>query len=347
MPPATSQANRHSFASAGPPRPGAFRPAGAPRRTTSRGMNDVVIRRTAPPVTVPRTMTGRTLLLVLKDSGLALATAYAQFAEGVLAGLGDSLKSAWSLVSHDLWQVATYTELATTVTALGMLDPYNLPGSLAAAQAFDRRWGTHIAQRQAQILTAIYQLIRQIPHWTPRQWGHAVGRLVGDAVLAKGAGAAFKAAGSVGRLATQVAKTNVATWELGSLGTRAAAKTVVQKLPTIFTDSRGYFIGPLTVRTPLSLRVQRFGLMSLSKPDYWGPRTFGSSQVAARRLNAIIPSWNNLSLYTEGTIPRGTQLQIGIAGSQGWAYPGGLYQVEVESRAVLGQASKTLPPSLK
>lgn len=347
MPPASSQAPRHTFASAGPPRPGALRPAGAPRHTTSRTLNDAVIRRTRPPVARPRTMTGRTMLLVLRDSGLSLAVAYAQFGEGVLAGLGDSLKSAWSLVSHDLWQGATYTELVTTVTALGMLDPYNLPGSLAAAQAFDRRWGTHIAQRQGQILTAIHQLIRQIPHWTPRQWGHAVGRLVGDAVLAKGAGAAFKAAGSVGGLATQVAKTNVASWKLGSMGAGAAAKTVLQKLPTVLTDGRGYFIGPLTVRTPLSLRVQRFGLMSLSKPDYWGPRTFGTSQAAARRLNAIIPSWNNLSLYTEGTIPRGTPLRVGIAGSQGWPYPGGLYQVEVESRAVVGQASKILPPSTK
>ncbi|RZK88987.1 MAG: hypothetical protein EOO62_36815, partial [Hymenobacter sp.] len=55
MPPATSQANRHTFASAGPPRPGVFRPAGAPQRTTSRGMNDAVIRTSNPPRVRPRT----------------------------------------------------------------------------------------------------------------------------------------------------------------------------------------------------------------------------------------------------------------------------------------------------
>jgi hypothetical protein len=45
---ATSRANRHTFASAGPPRPGAFPPAGTPQRTTSRGMNDaLLVKRTS------------------------------------------------------------------------------------------------------------------------------------------------------------------------------------------------------------------------------------------------------------------------------------------------------------
>ena len=342
MSPSGSLASRTSFATAGPSQAVAS-PKGPPRRVTSRGLNDAVIQARPLPQARPATVSVSVIFRQFGRSGLSLAAAYADFSAGVLDGLGDSLKSAWNLVSHDLWQAKTYSELATTVTALSLLDPFNLPGSLAAAQAFDKYWGTHVAQRQGEILTAIRQLILQIPHWTPRQWGHAVGRLVGDAVLAKGAGAALKAVGSVGSLATTVAKTNVASWELGTLGTRAAARTVAQKLPTVLTDSRGYFIGPLTVRTPLSLRVQRFGMMSLRKPDYWGPRTFGTSQAAARRLNAIIPSWNDLSLYTKGTIPRGTPLRIGITGSQGWPYPGGLYQVEVESRSVVGQTSQLLP----
>jgi len=342
MPPFGSPASRTSFATAGPARPAAS-PKGPPRRVTSRSLNDAVIQPQRARYAQPQAVSVSAIFRQFGRSGLSLASAYADFSAGVLAGLGDSLKSAWNLVSHDLWQAKTYSELATTVTALSLLDPFDLPGSLAAAQALDHRWGTHVAQRQGQILAAIRQLILQVPHWTARQWGHAVGRLVGDVVLAKGAGAALKTAGSVGSLATSVARTNVADWELGTLGTRAAARTVAQKLPTILTDSRGYFIGPLTVRTPLSLRVQRFGMMSLRKPDYWGPRTFGSSQAAARRLNAIIPAWNDLTLYTQGTIPRGTPLSIGITGSQGWKYPGGLYQVEVESRSVVGQASKILP----
>lgn len=190
MPPATSQASRHTFATAGPPRPGAFRPAGAPQRTTSRGQNDVVIRTTNPPRVRPRTAGAALVFRQMTHTGLSFITAYAQFTEGVLEGLEASLKGAWSLVSHDMWQWRTYTELATTVTALGLIQPFNIPAGLADAQAFDRRWGTHVTQRQVDIMAAINQLVQDVPRWTPRQWGRAVGRLVGDIVLAKGAGAA-------------------------------------------------------------------------------------------------------------------------------------------------------------
>jgi hypothetical protein len=194
MPPATSQANRHTFASAGPPRPGAFRPAGAPQRTTSRGMNDAVIRTSNSPRVRPRTADATIMFRQLTHTGVSFITAYAQFSDGVLEGLEDSLKSAWSLVSRDMWQWRTYTELATTVTALGMIQPFNIPAGLVNAQAFDQRWGTHVTQRQVDIMAAINQLVQDVPRWTPRQWGRAVGRLVGDIVLAKGAGAAVKVA---------------------------------------------------------------------------------------------------------------------------------------------------------
>jgi hypothetical protein len=205
MPPANSQANRHSFASAGPPRPGAFRPAGAPQRTTSRGMNDAVIRASNSPRVQPRTVGAAIVFRQLTHSGVSFITAYAQFTEGVLEGLEGSLKSAWSLVSRDMWQWRTYTELATTVTALGLIQPFNIPAGLADAQAFDRRWGTHVTQRQVDIMAAINQLVQDVPRWTPRQWGRAVGRLVGDIVLAKGAGAAVKVAAQASMVAARVA----------------------------------------------------------------------------------------------------------------------------------------------
>jgi hypothetical protein len=194
MPPANSAAHRHTFASTGPPRPGAFRPAGPPRRTTSRGQNDVAIRAGAPPPVRPRTAPGPTLLVFLTSSGYTLAAAYVQFSQGVLDGLGDTLKSTWSLVSRDMWQLSTYREMGTTLTALTLLDPFDVARSFAAARAFDARWGTHVAQRMMDIIGAVKKLLKDAPHWTPRQWGRAVGRLVGELVLAKGAGGAAKLA---------------------------------------------------------------------------------------------------------------------------------------------------------
>ncbi|MGI4863593.1 MAG: hypothetical protein ACRYFZ_06685 [Janthinobacterium lividum] len=194
MPPTSPRTARHTFATSGPPRPGAFVPSGAPRRVTSRSLNDAVIRRSTPPVAQPRTAAGPTLLVFLTSSGQSLATAYVQFSQGVMDGLGDSLKSTWSLISHDMWQLSTYREMGTTLTALGLLDPLNVAQSLAAAHALDARLGTHIAQRMADIINAVKQLMRDAPHWTARQWGRAVGRVIGDLVLAKGAGGAVKLA---------------------------------------------------------------------------------------------------------------------------------------------------------
>lgn len=192
MPPATSRTNPYTFVVIVPPRAGAFYPHGAPRRLTSRGMNDAVIRASDPPRLAPRSLAGPEFFGRLQRAGLSFVTAYGDFTEGVLEGLKDSLVGTWQLVAHDLWHARTYTELGTTLLALNLLDPFHLADSLAAGRAFDARWGTHVAQRQVEILAAINKLVRDVPNWTPRQWGRAVGRLVGDILLAKGAGAAVK-----------------------------------------------------------------------------------------------------------------------------------------------------------
>ena len=194
MPLPNSRLGRSSFTAPGAPRAGVFLLQGPPRRVTSRGMNDAVIRASNPPRIMPRAATSADMFRELGRAGMSYATAYADFSQGVVEGLGGSLKSAWSLVSHDMWQAKTYTELATTATALALLQPLNIATGLADAYAFDKRWGTHVAQRQMEIMQAIEKLVQDVPRWTPRQWGHAVGRLVGDIVLAKGAGAAAKMA---------------------------------------------------------------------------------------------------------------------------------------------------------
>ena len=118
-------------------------PNGAPRRVTSRSLNDAVIRRATPPVAQPRTAAGPTLLVFLTSPVQSLATAYVQFSQGVMDGLDDSLKSTWSLLSHDM--LTTYREMVTTLTALGLLAPLNVAQSLTAARALDARLGTHVA----------------------------------------------------------------------------------------------------------------------------------------------------------------------------------------------------------
>ena len=192
MPPGSTPSRRFSFVGTGQPQPQVFRPYGPPR-LTSRSMNDAVIRASDAPRVRPRAVSAAEVFKSFAHSGLSFANAYGEYSQGVLEGLGESLKSAWSLVSHDMWQAKTWSELGTTALALGMMQPFNIAGGLADAYAMDARWGTHVAQRQLDIMHAITQLAADLPHWTPRQWGRAVGRLVGDILLAKGTGAALKA----------------------------------------------------------------------------------------------------------------------------------------------------------
>lgn len=314
-------------------------------------MNDVVIRsRPSPPVR-PRAAAQLNPSRGFAESDLSFLTSYADFTKGVIEGLTNSLKGAWGLVSHDLWQARTYVELATTVTALALI-----PLGLEASLAYDELRGTQIVPRQLEIIDAISQLVREMPRWTSRQWGQGVGRLVGDVILTRGAGSALKIAGQVGGSALKVAgqvggtatqlanaRIAVATWDIGTKTPWQATRTVALSLPTILTDVEGYFIMPLNIKIPFNLRVQRFGRIKIRELDCWGPRTFGTSQGAARRFNAILTEWNSLTQYTKGTILKGTNIKFGLTGSQGWKYPGGLYQVEIESKLVIDKVSTMLP----
>jgi len=82
--------------------------------------------------------------------------------------------------------------------------------------------------------------------------------------------------------------------------------------------------------------------MSLNRPDFWGMR-IGTSNFANRTFGAIKPSWNSLTQYTTGVIPKGTPIRFGVIGPQGWRYPGGSLQFIAPSRSVISQSSKFIP----
>ena len=107
------------------------------------------------------------------------------------------------------------------------------------------------------------------------------------------------------------------------------------------TTADGFLFRGFTVKTPFNIPVQRFGNMSLGRPDFWGAR-IGTSQFANRTFGAIKPAWNPLTQYTTGVIPKGTPIKFGIIGPQGWRYPGGSFQFIVPSRSVINQSSKLI-----
>lgn len=85
-----------------------------------------------------------TLVGALASISLSLGLAYAQFSEGVMRGFGDSLKGTWNLVSHDMWQLSTYREMGTTLTALSLLDPFDVERSLASMRWSVRQFGVYV-----------------------------------------------------------------------------------------------------------------------------------------------------------------------------------------------------------
>ena len=136
-------------------------------------------------------------------------------------------------------------------------------------------------------------------------------------------------------LATAFIPVGVIGKGLGYVGKygRAALKGV--------TTADGFLFGGITMKAPVTIGVQRFGNMSLSRPDYWGAK-IGTSQFANRTFAAIKPGWNPLTQYTTGVIPKGTSIKVGIIGPQGIKYPGGSMQVITNSKNVINQSSKII-----
>jgi hypothetical protein len=115
---------------------------------------------------------------------------------GLVEGLGDSLKGTWDFVTRDAWQAKTWTEMGTTVVALTLMNPQMAGpyGGQASAQWLDQKLGTKFAARQVQIIIAVDDTVKEMPHWNARQWGKLVGRVAGDVLTTKGAGAGAKLA---------------------------------------------------------------------------------------------------------------------------------------------------------
>jgi hypothetical protein len=156
-------------------------------------------------------------------------------------------------------------------------------------------------------------------------------------LLMMGGGMASSAARSIGSLAIRPVATAIlpgrGIWGFGSIG-----RGLLNKI----TTRDGFLFKGITVRTPISIQVQRFGSMGIKRVDFWGLR-IGKSKFANRFLAAIKPEWNNLSVYTKGIVPKGTEIKIGIIGPQGWRWPGGSLQVIVKSKEVLQQVSEFIP----
>ena len=122
-------------------------------------------------------------------AGVLAVKTYGEYSQGVLEGLGDSVKSTWGFVTRDAWQVKTWTEMGTTMVAVSLMSPQHM----GTAQWLDGKLGTQFAPRQVQIVMALDQTFKEMPHWKARQWGKLVGRVAGDVLTTKGAGAGAKA----------------------------------------------------------------------------------------------------------------------------------------------------------
>ncbi len=108
------------------------------------------------------------------------------------------------------------------------------------------------------------------------------------------------------------------------------------------TTTDGFLLRGFNVKAPFDIPAQRFGGMSLGKPDFWGAK-IGTGEFVNRTFAAIKPSWNDLTQYTSGTIPKGTPMKIGLIGPQGPTMPGLSLQFITESRKVINQTSKIIP----
>ncbi|WP_334126971.1 hypothetical protein, partial [Empedobacter brevis] len=133
-------------------------------------------------------------------------------------------------------------------------------------------------------------------------------------------------------------------WQGGSIEmTGAAVGQALNPISKLVTNSEGYLFGSINIKAPFNISAQRFGNMRTSGADYWGLR-IGGGEVSNRSLNAIKTEWNSLNQLTNGVIPKGTPIRVGIVGPQGGfyggIYSGGSIQFQVQSKSVINQSTK-------
>lgn len=131
----------------------------------------------------------------------------------------------------------------------------------------------------------------------------------------------------------------ITTVAIALAGTKGVGSFTETALSTNLVSKEGFLFGGINIKAPFDIPVQRFGTsMSLESTQAWGIRV-GSNKIIARTFFAIKPEWNDLSMFTKGTIPRGTPIKFGIVGPQGLR-PGGLLQFNLKSFHVVDQESK-------
>lgn len=86
--------------------------------------------------------------------------------------------------------------------------------------------------------------------------------------------------------------------------------------------------------------------LNSSREDFWGLR-IGTNKFINRMFAAILPSWNPLTNYNSGIMPKGTKMKVGIIGPQGLKYPGESLQFIVHSEEVQKVKSKKIKRNRK
>lgn len=66
----------------------------------------------------------------------------------------------------------------------------------------------------------------------------------------------------------------------------------------------------------------------------------GTNKFINRMFATILPSWNPLTNYNSGVMPKGTKIKVGIIGPQCLKYPGESLQFIVHSEEVQKVKSK-------
>lgn len=109
--------------------------------------------------------------------------------------------------------------------------------------------------------------------------------------------------------------------------------------PLVTTE--GFLFKGITIKAPFDIPVQRFGNIPVGEIRPWGLKV-GTSEFINRVFVAIKPEWNPLTIYNTGIIPKGTLIKIGIIGPQGFKFPGGLLQFNVNNSDVINIETRNI-----
>jgi hypothetical protein len=162
-----------------------------------------------PPLVEKQSAVGKAVDAVLLSpiTESILVNPVTRFFQGIGDGIIDVGKTTWKFASNDAWEKKTWVEMGKSTVAVGLMAPEGY--GIHVTELIDNHFDTRFGERQQAIKGAVGKfVVDDIINGDAQSRGKATGQIIGNILLAKGAGAVAS---------TAINEVNIAR-RIGSIG---------------------------------------------------------------------------------------------------------------------------------